>query len=137
MKLDENSYKVLMQPDYGEALFWDEEGCCIGGYDAIYIGEDGNEITVDLSSISGLKEWFREWDSKTIYHTVPLTDSQWKEWWEKGVEFAEAVNQLFPDDVELYYFSLKDPFWKVKPEDTDDGGVFNIGEPIKIRMKTE
>ena len=132
MKLDENSYKVQMLPDYGEALFWDEEGCCIGGYDAIYIGEDGNEITVDLSSISGLKEWFREWDSKTTHPIVPLTDSQWKEWWKKGIEFAKAINQLLPDDVELYYFSLKDPFWKVKPEDADDGGLFNLGEPIKI-----
>ena len=126
-----------MLPDYGKALFWDEEGCCIGGYDDIYIGEDGNEITIDLSGIGGLKEWFHEWDSKTLYPTPPWTDSQWRKWWEKGVEFAKAVNRLLPDNVELNYFSLKDPLWKVKPEDTDDGGLFNYGEPIKLRMKTE
>ena len=132
-----NEVGVLMLPDYGEALFWDEEGCCIGGYDDIYIGEDGNEITIDLSGIGGLKEWFHEWDSKTLYPTPPWTDSQWREWWEKGVEFAKVVNRLLPDNVELNYFSLKDPLWKVKPEDTDDGGLFNYGEPIKLQMKTE
>ena len=68
-----NEVEVLMQPDYGKALFWDEEGCCIGGYDAIYIGEDGNEITIDLSGISGLKEWFYNWNHccpEKFYHKV-------------------------------------------------------------------
>ena len=125
-------YKVLMEPDYGNALFWDEEGCCIGGYDIIYIGEDGHEITFDLSGISGLKEWFLEWVNKTIYSTNLWTDLQWREWWEKGIEFAKAVNQLLPDNVELNYFSLEYPLWKVKPEDTNDGGLFNYGEPITL-----
>ena len=59
------NFKILMSPDYANALFWDEEGCRIGGYDEVCIGEDGNEIIVDLSCINGLKEWFLEWDSKT------------------------------------------------------------------------
>lgn len=123
-------HKILMNPDYANALFWDEEGCCIGGYDEICIGEEGNEVTIDLSCISGLKEWFTEWDHNTAYPTIPWTDSQWRDWWAKGVEFAKAINLLLPDNVELNYFSLKDPVWKVKPEDTNDGGLFNYGEPI-------
>lgn len=124
-------YKILMKPDYGEALFWNEEGCCIGGYDVIYIGEDGNETAIYLSSIIGLKEWFHEWDSNTLYLTH-WTDSQWRIWWKRGMEFAKVVNQLLPNNVVLEYFSLNDPIWKVKPEDTDDGGLFNNGGPITL-----
>ena len=125
-------YKVLMEPDYGNALFWDKDGCCIGGNDAICIEEDGNEIAIDLSGISGLKEWFQEWDSETLYSTLHWTDLQWREWWERGMELAKAVNQILPNNVELDYFSLKAQLWTVKPEDTDDGGLFNTGEPITL-----
>lgn len=130
--------KILMSPDYANALFWDvdgiwnAEGCCIGGYDEIYLGEDGEEITIDLSKINGLKEWFIDWDNKTIYPTNPWTDSQWREWWAKGLEFAKAVNELLPDNIELKYFTLKDPVWEARPEDSDDGGLFNYGEPITL-----
>lgn len=48
-------YKVLMEPDYGNVLFWDEESCCIGGCNSFSIDVDGNEIVIDLSCISGLK----------------------------------------------------------------------------------
>lgn len=118
------SMKILMYPDYANALFWDEEDCCIGGYDEVCIGE----ITIDLSCISGLKDWFREWEGNTLYPAKSRTDSQWREWWEKGVDFAKAINQLLPDNVWLSYFSLKDTVWKVKPEDTNDGGLFNYGD---------
>ena len=125
-------YKVLMQPDYGNALFWDEEGCCIGGCDSFSIGVDGNEITIDLSGVNGLKKWFQEWDSKTLYPTTPWTDEQWRDWWEQGLEFAKTVNQLLPADVELSYFSLNNPVWKAKPEESNDGGLFNLGDPITL-----
>ena len=124
--------KILMLPDYADALFWDEEGCCIGGYDTIWLGEDNNEIEIDLSSIKGLKEWFVEWDVETLSQTHHWTDEQWREWWAKGVELAKAVNKLLPDNVYLDYFSLNDPLWKVRPEDTDDGGLFNYGESITL-----
>ena len=38
-----------MDPDYAEALFWDEEMCNIGGWDCLFIGETGNSVEVDLS----------------------------------------------------------------------------------------
>jgi hypothetical protein len=119
-----------MQPDYGNTLFWDEEGCCIGGCESLFIGVDGNEIVIDLSGISGLKEWYYDWKNKTIYSTNSWNDSQWREWWEKGLEFAKEVSNLLPDNVELDYFSLKDPVWITKPEDSNDGGLFNCGDPI-------
>lgn len=121
-----------MEPDYGNALFWDKEGSCIGGCDSLFVDVDDNEIVIDLSDIKGLKEWFNEWENKTLYFTNPWTDLQWREWWEKGVEFAKAVNQLLPDNVELSYFSLEDPVWIAKPENSDDGGLFNYGVPIEL-----
>lgn len=30
--------KIQMYPDYGDALFWNEEGSCIGGCDSLYRG---------------------------------------------------------------------------------------------------
>ena len=123
---------IQMYPDYADALFWDEEGCCIGDYDTIWLGEDNNKIEIDLSSVKGLKEWFLEWNLETLSHTYHWTDSQWREWWAKGVEFANKVNRLLPDNVYIDYFSLNDPLWKVKPEDTDDGGLFDYGEPITL-----
>ena len=120
--------KIQMYPDYGEALFWDEEGCCIGGYDTIWIGEN----KIDLSGIDDLKEWFDDWDTESLYQTHHWTDNQWREWWAKGLEFAKTVQKLLPTNVDLYYFSIKDPIFNVRPEDTDDGGLFNEGDPIKL-----
>lgn len=46
--------KILMYPDYGDSLFWNERGSCIGGCKYLFIGEDGSEIEIDLSDIEGL-----------------------------------------------------------------------------------
>ena len=129
-KMD-NRTKIQMYPDYGDALFWDEEGSCTGVYETIWIDE--NEI--DLSSIDGLKEWFGDWENESLYQAHHWTDEQWREWWAKGLEFAKAVNKLLPADVDLHYFSLKNLIFKVRPEDTNDGGLFNEGEPVKL-LKT-
>ncbi len=117
-----------MNPDYGNALFWDKDGCCNGGYGSLFIGE--TEIT--LSSISGLKVWYEDWNTESLYQTHHWTDTQWREWWTKGLELAKAVNKVLLEDVDLYYFSIRDPIWKVRPEDTNDGGLFNEGEPINL-----
>ena len=124
--------KILMYPDYGDSLFWNERGSCIGGCKYLFIGEDGSEIEIDLSDIEGLREWYYDWDGESLYQTHHWTDAQWREWWSMGLELAKAVNELLPDEVDLYYFFLKDPLWKIMPEDTDDGGIFNEGEPVRI-----
>lgn len=124
--------KIQMYPDYGDSLFWDEEGCSIGGCKYLFIGEDGSEIEIDLSNIEGLKEWYYDWHWENLYQKHQWTDDQWREWWTKGLEFAKAINELLPVDVDLYYFSLDYPLWKIRPEDTNDGGIFNEGEPIRL-----
>lgn len=121
-----------MYPDYGKALFWDEEGCCIGGYDEMFIGEGADEVALAPLGIEGLKEWFHDWYDESLYQTHHWADEQWGKWWSEGLELAKAVKAKLPANVELYYFSLKDPIWKVRPEDTDDGGLFNLDVPVKM-----
>lgn len=122
-------YKILMSPEYGKAIFWDDYGGNIGGYDSLFI-EDDQEL--DLSSIIGLDNWFREWEEETLWQTHHCADMQWKEWWEKGLILAKEIKLILPENVELYYFSLKEPIWIARPEESDDGGLFNYGEPIKV-----
>ena len=121
--------KIIMNPDYGDAIFWDEEGCCIGGCDWLFLDEI---IEISLKSIPELKDWFIDWDYESLYHTNNWTDAQWKDWWSKGLKLAKEVKAILPEYVDLFYFSLNEPIWKVRPEDTDDGGLFNYGQPIKI-----
>ncbi|MBQ1184279.1 MAG: hypothetical protein IIX55_01060 [Muribaculaceae bacterium] len=124
--------KILMDPDYGKALFWDESGCNIGGYECLYIEEKDNEAIVDLSGIKGLKNWFWEWHHESLYLTHHWTDSEWKEWWKRGLKLAKEVKVLIPENVDLLYFSIQEPIWKARPEESNDGGLFNYGEPIMI-----
>ncbi len=125
--------KIQMKPDYGNALFWDEEGGCTGGSGSLFI----EEVEITLSNISGLKKWYDNWDTESLYQTHHWNDTQWREWWAKGLELAKAVNELLPENVDLYYFTIKAPKWKVRPEDTNDGGLFNEGEPLKILKSGE
>ncbi len=85
-----------MYPDYGNALFWDEEGCCNGGYGSLFIGE----TEIILSGIEGLKEWYYDWENESLYQTHHWNDTQWKEWWAHIGSFPIAVSmKLSYDDI--------------------------------------
>lgn len=119
--------RIDMWPDYGYSLFWDK-GCNIGDPDSIYI----DNLKVDLSSISGLREWLLTWDTESFYNPSNWDKEKWIEWWKEGYHYAVLVKELLPENVELYYFSITDKVWEVWPEDSNDGGYFDEGEPIKI-----
>ena len=104
--------KILMDPDYGKALFWDESGCNIGGYECLYIEEKDNEAIVDLSGIKGLKNWFWEWHHESLYLTHHWTDAEWKEWWKRGLKLAKEVKVLIPENVDLLYFPFNNLYGK-------------------------
>ena len=44
----------------------------------------------------------------------------------------KEVKVLIPENVDLLYFSIQEPIWKARPEESNDGGLFNYGEPIMI-----
>jgi hypothetical protein len=118
-----------MWPEYGEALFWDLKGVSCGDFTRIYLD---NDIEIDLTGINGLKEWFREWDSESLYHKKGWTDSEWKEWWNRGYELAKQIKKLLPYYVDFYYMWKTEDIWKIRPKDADDGGVFAWNIPLPI-----
>ena len=122
--------EILMSPDYGNALFWDERGCNIGNFNSLLISVLGKEV--DLTGVNGLKEWFLEWECESLYCSNHWIDSQWKEWWERGLKLAKEIEALMPENVDLLYFTLQDPIWKIRPEEANDGGIFNYGKSMEI-----
>ena len=120
--------KILMSPDYGNALFGNEENCCIGGFDSLFI----DEVEIDLSGIIGLKDWFLEWERYSLWQTNYWRDAEWKEWWERGLQYAKGIKAILPANVDIQYFSQQEPIWLARPENSDDGGLMNCGEPVNI-----
>lgn len=124
--------KIRMLPDYGNALFWDDDGCCIGSCTSLFIEEEGKEIEVKLDTVKRLVTWYNEWETESLYQTHQWTDLQWKQWWQRGLDIAKNIKQLLPKNVELHYFSLEKPIWRIRPENSDDGGLFNICGTIVV-----
>ena len=124
--------KIRMLPDYGNALFWDDDGCCIGSCTSLFIEEEGKEFEIKIDTIKVLVTWYNEWETESLYQTHQWTDLQWKQWWQRGLDIAKNIKQLLPKNVELHYFSLEEPIWEIRPENSDDGGLFNICGTIVV-----
>lgn len=97
-----------MYPDYGNNIFWDENGYCLGGFDFIDI--DRNRV-IDICSIEQLSDWYLDWDRESMYHTMHWTQQQWTAWWETGLSLARQVQALLPDGISLTYFCPEDKEW--------------------------
>lgn len=118
-----------MWPDYGDALFWDIEGACCGEIDRLFLDDD---TEIDLSGISGLQEWYYQWDSESLYHKNNWTDKEWGDWRDRGLIMAKQIKSLLPDSVDFYYMWNTDNIWKYRPEDSDDGGLFAGNIPMLV-----
>lgn len=94
---------VHMWPDYGEAIFWDQEGVGSGDTTFLEIGFGDNIRTIDITPISAeLQEWYDEWDNIPIAEGWG-TDEEFRIWLHKGWELAKKVRQLLPESVDLFY----------------------------------
>ena len=125
--------RLYMWPDYGDALFWDETGACCGGCDLVTLTTFGRDKDIELLGIPGLKAWYAEWNKQSLYHTDHWTDTEWNEWWLEGKTYAYQVKKLLPSNYRLFYMWNSQSLWSIRPEDTDDGGVFNMsGGEIEI-----
>lgn len=118
-----------MSPDYGDALFWDEDNICIGELDYIEIGKK----EIDITAIDGLRNWYKKWEAESLFYPNDWTNSEWLEWWRIGLELARMIKTQLPANVELYYFQITENVWRILPQDTNDGGVFDEIEPIHIK----
>lgn len=90
---------VHMWPDYGDAIFWAQDGANSGDSSILYT----TIRTIALTPISSeLQEWYNEWEG------LPNED-EWsnekehKIWLFKGWELAKKVRLLLPESVDLFY----------------------------------
>ena len=89
------------------ALFWDEDGCCIGDETSINL-ENGTEINYN---IPGLQQWCGKylWQCLVPIESGEVTKEEltktfdWSEFHKKGIEFAKEVKKLLPENVILKY----------------------------------
>ena len=115
---------ITLNPDYGDALFWDEEENLVGYHDVLYLNyEEPNEIAIDLSSIAELEKWYSKWceyeddfwlDHKNIEKEVL------DEWCKQGIELSKQIKSLLPDGFDLVFVSTltgeKYLFGNVEPQ---------------------
>lgn len=125
---EEESVNVLMLPELDNSLFWTDDGKCVGGAKRISL----NGVRIDLKDVAGLHEWYDEWEDEIYYHTGHWTNSQWKDWWYRGLLIAKEVRKVLPKGVRLYYFSVNDKVWVIRPEDSIGGGVFDLGVALRV-----
>ena len=109
---------ILMKPDHHNSLFWNDDGKCVGG--------------CDRYDVAGLDEWFNQWEDEISHRSNHWSNAEWKDWWTDGLQLARSLRKQMPANVELYYFSLNDSVWAIRPSETIGEGLFDMGEPIRI-----
>lgn len=119
--------RIYMMPEFGDALFWDGSAC-VGGCQFLDI--KGNRISLD--NIECLCDWYEEWYADMLKTSRQKTNEQWMVWWSRGLKIAQQIKTILPEDIDFYYFTLKEEVWELKPEDSFDGGIFDIGEPMLL-----
>jgi len=91
---------IWMWAEYGDALFWNQEGGCIG--DSHSLTTDWRHKRVDLSVIEGLAEWYARFDDDA-HPAFEWKPEEYESWFEEGRKYARAVRRILPDEIDLQY----------------------------------
>ncbi len=87
-------YKTIVMSDFSEAIFWDEEGCCVGGSEGPYSFKISKELQREL----------REWHQKfKVYPYQDYSEFDWASYHTRGIELAKKVESEFGDLIEIIY----------------------------------
>ncbi len=106
----QNVYQILMFSDYSDAIFWDDEGACVGGSYGLHYFNFSKELEEELKDWQhGFEEDCGRWDADS-----------WIKYNARGIELAKKVKNELGDMIDLDY---EKPF-----EDPS----FKKGERIKI-----
>ena len=95
-----------IQPDYEGCLgYFSQDNCCYG-CDNDTLELDGYEHTPLI--IPGIENWCWEWDKenhfiKDHFFDEMKSDFNWENWKERGLDFAQRLRQIAPDDIEIVY----------------------------------
>ncbi|MDI6802930.1 MAG: hypothetical protein QME58_03670 [Bacteroidota bacterium] len=96
-------YKILMYSDYADAVFWDDEGSCVGGTYGLHY------FTFSIQ----LKEELDEWQNSFEAHCTTWDAENWHKYNARGIELASKVKNELGDLVELEYDKpYEDPSFK-------------------------
>ncbi|MCR5696454.1 MAG: hypothetical protein K6G73_05690 [Marinilabiliaceae bacterium] len=102
-----NRYTLTLKPDWGDALFWDEDGNLVGHCSELYLYyEEPNEIRIDLSPIAGLKEWYYDWckyDDDLWFRHKGVDKEMINNWCKQGIALSKEVKKLLPDNVDVEF----------------------------------
>lgn len=91
---------VWMWAEYGDALFWNQNGGCIGDIHGLIT--DWHHKKVDLSGIEGMAEWYARFDDDK-YPAYEWSPEEYGAWIEEGWKYAREVRRILPDEIELLY----------------------------------
>lgn len=114
---------VHMWAEWGDALFWHQQGGCCGNADRFFV--DTDDTTIDLTDIPELRQWYDEFDN-----SIPgqeRTEEEYEDWYKRGWELAKIVRTKLPASVDLFYQ------WKFYPIDGAEWG----GKKISILVPDE
>lgn len=92
----------LIHPDFCGCLGYFSFDNCSYGCDDDILELEGYDVTP--FHIPGIEEWCLEWDEENYkaIHGEP-SDFDWDEWHKRGLDLAQQLRQLVPDDIEIVY----------------------------------
>ena len=121
--------ELLMKPD-SNALFWNDDGDCIGDYESLSIYSKDDLVMV-IKEINFDNNELKLWGWDFLWNAIIPCESgkisleelasqfDWKKFNKQGIEFAKVIKKLLPNNVILKYSS---PF--------EDRSIYRIDEMI-------
>jgi ankyrin repeat protein len=122
---------VLFHPTQN-SLFCDSAYDDCGDSQALHIEISENEyINIDISIVEGLENWHQEFINHFYNNTSNKSDEECRDWFDRGLELAQKVKLLLPDNVDLYYLSNSTPLFQIRSDGSKQWTYYN-GEHILV-----
>lgn len=86
--------QVIVMSDFGDAIFWDNEGVNIGGPDGC------DDINISESLLNEFADWHLPFE-RFDFENNP--DFNWDEYHKKGMELSRKLKKEVGEDVEIIY----------------------------------
>lgn len=90
---------IHMWAEYGDALFWHQDGCCCGNAESLFL--ESSDVEIKLSNIPQLRSWYDEFDKQDPLDNWP--DDEYNSWFARGFQLAKRVRRRLPADVDLFF----------------------------------
>lgn len=99
-KLTKPYFKIW--PDYEGCIGYFSVDNCNYGCDYDTLELEGYESTPFV--VPGIESWCREWDRESTYALKGVkSDFNWSDWQQRGLDIAQRLRQITPDEIEIVY----------------------------------